>query len=574
MIDTPSISFANLPRETKSTVFERKKNDDSEDIDLSKVAQNKDNLQFTQVDNEPLLGIIHSRKASLIKSRRHSVISLPISAITEHYELPSKVTSEFFNIQRKSILKLFYQSVVQSLPTSFSYGDFFINTLVLKLFISSTTDLELIAATAYHSAYFAILMLAISYGVMECQGILGSQALGENNFAKVNLRLRQGIVVGLTYFAIGTCLPTLFIDDILPLFGVQSELTGIVKELIIWTLPSTCIRIVNDNLKTFLQNQGQLNKVGYACMITFIPFIPLSYYTMITCQLGTWGVGIMLFYYELATLIALLTLYCTQIPVVFKANSLSLKTQLGSFYWYALKIIISEWSSYFVWDGMNIVVGWIGSQAQLGAFSIMSSLSTVIFSVNMGLNVFTRTQFNFAIASKYQTGFHLQKIFRKLYALTLLNGFMLTTIEGLAILAIKNFNVIEDNELDEWFVNLVLLELIESFLTALSTFLKVSAKSLGSICFVTSLGALDLVAIALAYTGGIVLKKGVVGVYFAFDCVTFLKVLILNIFFLTCVDWDNITKLNFSEDDSQCSELQSKLPQNNKSRKNSHNVQF
>lgn len=137
---------------------------------------------------------------------------------------------------------------------------------------------------------------------------------------------------------------------------------------------------------------------------------------------------------------------------------------------------------------------------------------------------------------------------------------MLTTIEGLAILAIKNFNVIEDNELDEWFVNLVLLELIESFLTALSTFLKVSAKSLGSICFVTSLGALDLVAIALAYTGGIVLKKGVVGVYFAFDCVTFLKVLILNIFFLTCVDWDNITKLNFSEDDSQCSELQSKLP--------------
>jgi uncharacterized BrkB/YihY/UPF0761 family membrane protein len=66
--------------------------------------------------------------------------------------------------------------------------------------------------------------------------------------------LRQGIVVGLTYFFIWTCIPTFFIDNILPLFGVQEQLTGIVRELIIWTLPSTAIRIVNDNLKTFLQN--------------------------------------------------------------------------------------------------------------------------------------------------------------------------------------------------------------------------------------------------------------------------------------------------------------------------------
>lgn len=169
-------------------------------------------------------------------------------------------------------------------------------------------------------------MLAISYGVMECQGILGSQALGEKNFAKVNLRLRQGIVVGLVYFAIGTCLPTLFIDSILPLFGVQEELTEIVRELIIWTLPSTAIRIVNDNLKTFLQNQGQLNKVGYACMLTFIPFVPLSYLAVIKWRLGSWAVGITLFYYEVATLVALLVLYYTQIPSVFKKASLPLKT--------------------------------------------------------------------------------------------------------------------------------------------------------------------------------------------------------------------------------------------------------
>lgn len=199
---------------------------------------------------------------------------------------------------------------------------------------------------------------------------------------------------------------------------------------------------------------------------------------------------------------------------------------------------------------MNIVVGWIGSQAQLGAFSVMSSLGTVIFSVNMGLNVFTRTQFNFAIANQNISGLNLKKIFQKLYAMTLLNGAMLTASEGLVILAIKYFDVIEDDELDYWFGCLIPLEMIESFLTAPSTFLKVAAKSLGSLCFVTCLGAFDFIAVVMAYVGGITMGKGVVGVYFAFDCASFSKVVLLNIFFLFCVDWEGITKLDFSEDES------------------------
>lgn len=201
-----------------------------------------------------------------------------------------------------------------------------------------------------------------------------------------------------------------------------------------------------------------------------------------------------------------------------------------------------------MWDGMNIVVGWIGSQAQLGAFSIMSSLSTVIFSVNMGLNVFTRTQFNFAIASTSKTPGTLKRIFRKLYFLTLLNGILLSFLEGIAIFCIVYFNVINDDELDKWFMSLILWELVESFLTSFSAFLKVTAKSLGELCFVTSLGTLDILAVVMAYVGGITLKKGVVGVYFAFDCVTFLKVVILNMYFLFFVNWENVTMIDFRSD--------------------------
>jgi hypothetical protein len=109
-----------------------------------------------------------------IESEATPISKLNASRNVKIDNLPSKDAIEFFDIYTKSIMQLFCQSLLQSLPTSFSYGDFFINTLILKLFISSTSDLDLIAATAYHSAYFAILMLAISYGVMDTQGILGS----------------------------------------------------------------------------------------------------------------------------------------------------------------------------------------------------------------------------------------------------------------------------------------------------------------------------------------------------------------------------------------------------------------
>jgi hypothetical protein len=276
---------------------------------------------------------------------------------------------------------------------------------------------------------------------------------------------------------------------------------------------------------------------------------------MINLKLGTYGVGIMFFYYEFATFLALAFLYHTQISEEFKQSTIPIKKQLKAFFIYALKIIFSEWSSYFVWDGMNIIVGWIGSQAQLGAFSIMSSLSAVIFSVNMGLNVFTRTQFNFAIASRSKTEGTLKRIFKKLFCLTALNGFMLTSIETIIILCIIKGKVIEDEELESWFIKLIALELVESFLTSISAFLKTTAKSLGSICFVSCLGVFDILAVAMAYVGGIKMKKGVVGVYFAFDCVTLIKVIILNLFFAYFVDWEEITMIDFASENDSHSEL-------------------
>lgn len=60
------------------------------------------------------------------------------------------------------------------------------------------------------------------------------------------------------FFTVATVLPALYIDKMLPVLGVASELALITKEMVLWSLPALMIRVINDNFKTFLQNQGLL----------------------------------------------------------------------------------------------------------------------------------------------------------------------------------------------------------------------------------------------------------------------------------------------------------------------------
>lgn len=110
----------------------------------------------------------------------------------------------FFGILRKNVR--------YGIPSAFSIGDYFMCSMLLKFLVAATEDHELAAATAYYTAFFSCLMQAMNLGIIETQGIFGSQAFGNKDFQYLQLILRQAMMTSVVMFTLFTVPPSFFIE--------------------------------------------------------------------------------------------------------------------------------------------------------------------------------------------------------------------------------------------------------------------------------------------------------------------------------------------------------------------------
>ena len=176
-----------------------------------------------------------------------------ISFETNQKQKKSKDNS-FFDIRERSTLNFTWLSLKEGLPSSFCFGDFFICSMVCRMFLGANEDINLVASTGYYGAFYSILMQAFNFGAIEVQGIFGSQANGKSDPALMNKLFRQSILTGMIFFVVFACIPAYFLDFVFPLLGVERDLFHVVKLLIWWSIPAMFIRVLNDNFKTFIQN--------------------------------------------------------------------------------------------------------------------------------------------------------------------------------------------------------------------------------------------------------------------------------------------------------------------------------
>ena len=254
----------------------------------------------------------------------------------------------------------------------------------------------------------------------------------------MNLYFRQSIFTGVTFFLTITCIPAFFIEYTFPVLGVDPELYSHVKMLIWASLPSMFVRVFNDNFKTFLQNQGLLKLVGLYSMASFLPFLPIGYFLIVTKNLGAVGIGISLFLYEFLSLNFMLYLYMKKVDAKFKQNTTPVTRELPKFMKLALKLTMVDWYAYIVWDSMNIIVGWIGDKYQLACYSLNYNILLVNFSLFYGLNIFTRTQFNYYLGKKNLE--IIKEVYSKLSMQVWVNGAMLVFMDFAIIQSILNLS--------------------------------------------------------------------------------------------------------------------------------------
>jgi Na+-driven multidrug efflux pump len=305
---------------------------------------------------------------------------------------------DFFDIENKSMFQFIKLCIVEGLPASLCYGDYYICSLICRILLSTNKDINLVASTGYLHAYIGIFMQCFVQGGIEYQGIMGSQAYGAGNFKRVNLYLRQAMVTGIAFFCVFTLLPTYFIEEILFLVGVNGDLIVTSKSLIMWGLPAMGMRVISDNFKTFIVNQGYLKKAGFTLGATMIFFSIVAYFMIVTFDLGAAGMGISVFLYEMFAFVNMyFFVYRNNSDERCKDSSIKLFTDFTKFLWPAVKIMLVEYPIYYLYNCLNVIVGWTKSKEQLAAYSLGYTLMLVMVHLMNGFNIFTRTQLNYSI---------------------------------------------------------------------------------------------------------------------------------------------------------------------------------
>ena len=135
----------------------------------------------------------------------------------------------------------------------FTFADFFMCSLILKTFLAGNAPIESTEAAAYMTGFYSITLFAMNVGVVDSQGIYCAQAFSVNQFEKINLLLRQSIVISLILFFIIAFPLSFYVPSILPALGVREDLIGITQSLVFYMMPALIFRMGTDSFKAALQ---------------------------------------------------------------------------------------------------------------------------------------------------------------------------------------------------------------------------------------------------------------------------------------------------------------------------------
>ena len=193
---------------------------------------------------------MNQSEKELNQSKDYELQELPQTSIRDFTKKKQRKSSEsIFTDEEQTFGRIITNSFSQGLPTSFTYGDFYYCMITVRVILSATGQLSLLAASAYATCYFAICMHCLISATVDTHSTLGSQAFGKRNYSKLNLYLKQSLFVGFSLAAVFVVMPCYFLDNILEFFGAQHTLISDTKSIILWSMPGYLVRVLGDNLK-------------------------------------------------------------------------------------------------------------------------------------------------------------------------------------------------------------------------------------------------------------------------------------------------------------------------------------
>jgi multidrug resistance protein, MATE family len=211
-------------------------------------------------------------------------------------------TEEKFNLRRELISLLKRAAPI--------FATFALQNLVqaLSVVIAGRLGALALAATSYGYMFFTVTGTLVAIGGATALDTRAAQAFTSvaEDRQVLGLLLQQSILVLLTLFACITCPIWVFSTDIFRMLGQEEELAVATGRFLLSLIPAAVVQIIAENLKKFLQVQGEGLNVTWVTLAASVIAIPINVVLVGWTDLGILGGAISFGTYQMLMLVALI----------------------------------------------------------------------------------------------------------------------------------------------------------------------------------------------------------------------------------------------------------------------------
>lgn len=334
--------------------------------------------------------------------------------------------------------KLISSGISHGVPNCFLTTDYYMMMMIIKNFFVAGGNSELGAASAFFTVYYSLLLHVTNLALNDTQGILGSKDIGKINGSedkrmnqdsekiqhrKPFLRFKQSVITGLLIFSFLCLAPSFFFKYFLMrVLNIDERLAIISQDMVVWALPGMAVRIVNDCLKTLLQNYKHSRILGYCYIVLVVLFGVFSAVIIFYLKLKASSTGVILFFFELFGLIlCFYFLKDLKSKKGWKSLDFSLvgiSEEISLFLKQFLNFWIVDAPNYFVYEIQNFIISFTYSNEQIAVYTLNSTLVYLTYSLSVGFGVEARTMISREIGKnnlikvrKYLKGFKILFIY-------------------------------------------------------------------------------------------------------------------------------------------------------------------
>lgn len=297
-------------------------------------------------------------------------------------------------------LRLIYESIgpiIQLIAPTLGYSLGF-------YYLKSLKDPVISAALGLFISLMNFTCISLKTALGEKLGVETSEAVGAQNYLKVNKSLVYNLCCTLVIFIFLMLLPNIFIEQLLGLIISDERLIFITSEMMHYSIPLIIVLCLSENIKSYCYSHQIESVFGYISLLTVILSVPTMYYLTITLNLWIYGFLICTTLSESTNLILYIAVALWWLPEESKDFCSGVRDfqirELITYFQSSIHYIVTLYVEFIILELLVIFVSVKLGVEDLAALTITNNIINFIYFVGFGLSNVIRTRLNNLLGEK------------------------------------------------------------------------------------------------------------------------------------------------------------------------------